>query len=81
MAYMCSQRTPTVQINYFMFDLSIYILFVLNRGWKRDSLQMMIFVNVSSKWGILELKKRFETSITRNDVYVECVSPTLFNNS
>jgi hypothetical protein len=38
MAYLCSQWTPIVQIKYFMFDCSIYRLFVLNRGWKRDSL-------------------------------------------
>jgi hypothetical protein len=36
LAYLCSQKTPYVQIKYFIFDWSIYILFVLNRGWKHD---------------------------------------------
>jgi hypothetical protein len=35
-------------IKYFMFEWSTYRLFVLNRAWKRYSLQMMIFVNVYS---------------------------------
>jgi hypothetical protein len=68
MTYLCSQRTPNVQIKYFMFDCSIWSLFLLNTRWKRDSLQMTIFVNVFPTWSIVELKKRFETSITRNDV-------------
>jgi hypothetical protein len=38
MAYLCSQRTPNVQIKYF----------VLNRGWKPHSFQVMIFVYVCS---------------------------------
>jgi hypothetical protein len=67
-AFLCSQWTTNVQINYFMYDLSIYRLVVLNRGWKRDFLQIMIFVYVCSTWSIFELKKRFETWITRNDV-------------
>jgi hypothetical protein len=57
MAYLCSQRTPNVQIMYFMFDWSIYRLVVLNRGWKCDSLQIMIFVRVSSTWGIVTQKR------------------------
>jgi hypothetical protein len=68
MANLCSRTIPNVQIKYFMFDWSIYRLFVLNTVWKRDSLQMMIFVYVCSTWGIVELKTRFETWITRNDV-------------
>jgi hypothetical protein len=68
MAYQCSQWTQNVQINYFMFELSIYRIFVLNMGWKPDTLLIMIFVNVSSTWSIVELKTRFETWITRNDV-------------
>jgi hypothetical protein len=51
-----------------MFDWTIYRLFVLNRDWKLDSLQMMIFVYVCSTWSIVELKTRSETWITRNDV-------------
>jgi hypothetical protein len=70
MAYLCSQGTPNVQIKYFMFDWSIYRVFVLNTGRKRDFLQMMIFVNVCSTWSIVQLKTRFETSITRKDVHV-----------
>jgi hypothetical protein len=72
MAYVCSQWTPNFQINYFMFDWSIYSLLVLNRGWKRASLQIMIFVCFSSIWSIVELKMRFQTWITRN--YVNSVS-------
>jgi uncharacterized protein YjaG (DUF416 family) len=68
MAYLCSQRAPNAQINYFMLDWSIYTLFVLNRGWKHDSLQIIIFLYVCSTWSIVELKKRFETWITRIDV-------------
>jgi hypothetical protein len=56
-AYLSSQTTPNFQIKYFMFDWSIYRLFVLNRGWKRDSLQIMIFVYIWSTWGIVDLKK------------------------
>jgi hypothetical protein len=68
MVYLCSEWTLNVHIKYFMFDWSIYRLFVLNSGWKRDSLQLMIFVNVYSTRSIVELKTRFETCITRNDV-------------
>jgi hypothetical protein len=68
MVYLCSQRTPNVQIKFLMFYWSIYRLFVLNSVWKRYSVQMMIFVNVCSTWSLVELKKRFETWITRNDV-------------
>jgi hypothetical protein len=68
MAYLWSQWTPNIQIKYFMFDWSIYRLFVLNRSWKPNSLLIIIFVNDSSTWNIVELKTRFETWITRNDV-------------
>jgi hypothetical protein len=64
--YLCSQWTKNVQIKYFMFDWSIYRLLVLKTGWKRDSLQIMIFVNICSIWSIVELKTGFETWITRN---------------
>jgi hypothetical protein len=37
MAYLCSQWTPIAQIMNFMFNWSIYRLFVLNSSWKRDS--------------------------------------------
>jgi hypothetical protein len=68
MAYLFSQWTPNIQIRYFMFDWSIYIQFLLNTGWKRDSLQIMIVVNVSSTWCIVPLKTCFVLWITRNDV-------------
>jgi hypothetical protein len=68
MAYLCSQWTPNIQIKCFMFDWSIYRLFVLNRGWIRDSLQIMLFVYICSTWSIVELKMRFQTWITRIDV-------------
>jgi hypothetical protein len=77
MAYLCSQRTPNGQINYFMLDWSINTLLVLNRGCKLDSLQILIFVHVCSTWSIVELKTRFEKWITRNDVY----GVSLFNLS
>jgi hypothetical protein len=70
MAYPCSQRTPNVQIKYFVFHCSIYRLFVLNTGRKPDSLQMLIFVYVCSTWSVFEIKTRFETWITWNDVNV-----------
>jgi hypothetical protein len=63
-----SQRKPNVQIKYFMFDCSIYRQFVLNTGWKRDSIQMMINVTVCSTWSIVVLKTSSETWITRNDL-------------
>jgi hypothetical protein len=68
MAYLCTQWTPNIQIKYSMFDWSIFRLLVLNRGWKRESFQIMIFVYVCSTWSIVEIKMRFETWITRNDV-------------
>jgi hypothetical protein len=68
MAYLCSQWTSNVQIMYFMFDWSISILLVQHRGWKLVSLQIMIFVYVCSTRILVELKTRFETWITRNDV-------------
>jgi hypothetical protein len=68
MAYLCSQRTPKVQTRYFMFEWSIYHQFVLNIGWKRVSIQMIIFVNICSTWSIVELKTRFEPWTKVNDV-------------
>jgi hypothetical protein len=68
MVYQCSQSTPNVQIKYFMFVWSIYRLLVIDRGWKRDSLQINIFVYVCSTWDIVELRTRFETWITWNVV-------------
>jgi hypothetical protein len=68
MAYDGLWWTPNIQIKYFMYDRSNYTVFALNRGWKRDSLQIMIFVYVWSNRIIVELKTCFETWITRNDV-------------
>jgi hypothetical protein len=73
MDYLCSQWTPDVQIKYLMFDWSIYRLFVLNSCWNRDSLQIMIFVYVCSTWTLVELKTRFETWITSNDINRVCL--------
>jgi hypothetical protein len=81
LAYLCSQWTQSFQIKYFIFDCSIYRLFVLNKGWKRDSLQIMICVKFCSTWSILELKTRFETWITRNDVNGVFFSPFIFNDT
>jgi hypothetical protein len=67
-AYLCSQWTPKVQIKYIMFEFSTVRLFVINRGWKRDSLQIIMFAYVCSKWFIVELKTCFETWISRNDI-------------
>jgi hypothetical protein len=66
MAYLCSERTPIVQIKYFMFDRWTYRLFVLNTGWKRDHLQIMIFVNVRSTQRIW-IQNAFWDVKTRND--------------
>jgi hypothetical protein len=68
MAYLCSGWTPNAQIKYYMFHWSIYTLFVLNRAWKHDFLQIMKFEYSGSTWSIVELKTRFDTWITRNDV-------------
>jgi hypothetical protein len=66
--YLCSQWAPNVQIKYFMFYWSVYMLLVLYRGWKRESHQIMIFVYVCSTCSVVELKPRFEKWITRNVV-------------
>jgi hypothetical protein len=68
MVYLSSQWTPNVQIKYLIFDWSIYRLFVLNRGGKRDLFHIMLFAYVCSTWGMLELKTRFDSWITRNVV-------------
>jgi hypothetical protein len=65
MSYLCSQWTPKYQIKYFIFDWSIYTLFVLNKSLKREFLEIMMFVHICSTWSIVELKTRFETWITR----------------
>jgi hypothetical protein len=57
-----------VQIMYFMFDWLINRQFVLNTGWKRDSLQMIVDVIVCSTWCIVQLKTCFVLWITRSGV-------------
>jgi hypothetical protein len=69
MVYRRSQQTPNVQMKYFMWYWSIFTIFVLKRGCKREFLQMMIFLYVCSTCFIFELKTRFETWITGNDVH------------
>jgi hypothetical protein len=74
MAYLCSQCSPYVQMKYFMFDWSIYMLFVLNRGWKCDTLQMMTFVYVCTTFSVVEIKTRFETCNEVNGVNTSHIS-------
>jgi hypothetical protein len=67
--YMCSHCSINIQIVVFIFEWSIYILFLLNRWWKLlDPLQMIKFVYVCSTCSAVELKTRYETWITRNVV-------------
>jgi hypothetical protein len=81
MAYVCAQRTPNVKINYIIFDWSISRLVVLNRGWKPEPLQIIIWVFVYSSFSIVKLKTPFETCITRNGVNGVCfISLFIFNN-
>jgi hypothetical protein len=76
MDYLCSQWTPNAKNKFFMLDWSIYTFFVRNRGWKRETVQIMIFVHVCLTWIKVE-QTRFETWITWN--YVNVVS--LFHHS
>jgi hypothetical protein len=68
MVYLCSERTPNAQIKNFMFDWSIYRLFVLNTGCKLDSLHILIFVYVCFARSMVQIKTRFQTWITKNYV-------------
>jgi hypothetical protein len=61
LAYLFSLWAPLVQIKYFMFDWSTYRIFVLYKAWKRDSLQIVIFVYIIWTFNEVELKTRFET--------------------
>jgi hypothetical protein len=60
LAYLCSQWAPAVEIKYFMCDWSIYNIFVVNTGLKRDSLQMMILAYVCSTCSVVELKRNLK---------------------
>jgi hypothetical protein len=66
--YLCSQWNPNVQIKYFMCDWSIYRIFVLHTSLESWLIQIMVFVYVCSTCRVVELKTRFGTWITRNDV-------------
>jgi hypothetical protein len=82
MAYLWSQRTPNVQIKYLMIDWSIYRLFVLNTTLKRNSLQMMIFVNVCLTWSIVDTKDAFwYVNKKKSSKWCKFVSSFLFNNA
>jgi hypothetical protein len=72
-------NNTNAQFRFFVFDSTIYRPFVPNTAWKRDSLQIMIFVNVCSTWRMVELKNLFETWITINDVNVVFVHSFKFN--
>jgi hypothetical protein len=62
MAYLCSLRTPNIQVKCFMFAWTIYILFVLNRAWKHYSLKIMISVYVFSTWSTVDLKRVWDVN-------------------
>jgi hypothetical protein len=64
-----------------MFDWSIYILFVLNRGWKSDSLQIMIFVNVCSTSSLVEVNAFSDVNIKKLHKWCKFVSPFSYNNT
>jgi hypothetical protein len=82
MAYLWSQRTPNVQIKNFMFHWSTWSLFVLNTNLKRDSLQMMIFVNICFTWNMVHIKDAFwYVSNKKWSKWCTFVSPFLFNNA
>jgi hypothetical protein len=65
---MCSPWAPNIEIMYFMCDWSIYRLFVVKTVWKRESLQIVIFIYACTTCSVVEIKTCFETWITRNDV-------------
>jgi hypothetical protein len=91
MAYLFSQPTPNVQIKQFVLHWTIYRLFVLNTGWKRDSLQMMnirkcllamkhgstknAFWDVNKKWRIW-CKFVFPFLINKSYVLIVCAMDT-----
>jgi hypothetical protein len=76
-AYLCSQKSRDVKIMNFIFDWSIYRLFVLNRGWKCASLRKYLLhmkhgSNKKAFWGENNLKWR---------KWCKFVSPPLCNNT
>jgi hypothetical protein len=68
------------QNQYFMIDWLIYKLFVFNTEWKRDSLQMMIFLYVCSTCSVFELKTQFESWIEKMTWMVYILFHFFFNN-
>jgi hypothetical protein len=81
MAYLFTQRTPKVQIRYFIFEWSFDRLSETDRSCTRGPSQIISFMYVCFTWGIIELKTRFETWITRNDVNGVIFFTVFFNNS
>jgi hypothetical protein len=81
MAYLSSQRNPNVQIKHFMFDWTTDRIFVPNTAWKRDFFEKMIFVNISSTWSMVQLKRVLEVNNKKWLKWWNFVSPFLFNNT
>jgi hypothetical protein len=82
MAYLCYERTPNAQFKYYMFDWLIYRPFTLNTGWKRDSLQIMLFVYVYSTWGMFEIRNAFwDVNNKKRSKWYKFVSPFLSNKT
>jgi hypothetical protein len=82
MAYLFSKHTPNVQVKYFMIHWSIYRLFVLNTGWKLDSIQMMNIRKClfDMKNGSTE-NAFWDVNNKKWRVWCMFVSPFLFNNT
>jgi hypothetical protein len=81
MVYLCSQWTPNFQINYFMFEWWIYSLFVLNRSWKGDCFEIMVFVclfDMKHRWTINAF---WDVSNKKWRKWCKFVTPSLFNNN
>jgi hypothetical protein len=53
---------------FYVWLVYMNCIFGLNTAWKIHTLQMMILVNVCSTWIMVEIKTRFDTWITRNDI-------------
>jgi hypothetical protein len=81
MAYLCSQRTPKFQIKCLMFACSIYGLFVLNRGWKRDSLQKVIFICLLDMKHIWTYNSFWDVNNNKWRIRFKFIYPILFNKS
>jgi hypothetical protein len=73
--------TDTKCQNKVFFIWLVDLQTVLNRAWKLVLFQIMLFVYVCSTWDIVELKTRFETWITRNDLNGDSPFTLYFNNT